>query len=385
MAVGEPQLRYATHTETADGIKTDFEVNFVGGYINPSNVLCISMLVDEDTGLTTDRQIHTTEIVSTSGNAATVRVSPAVAAGRTVVIFRDTAKTAMLVQYLNGSILSKSNLDLANKQLLMLIQEMLDGLNENTLTIHEAISAVVDINTVITDIYQQVMDLLNAGGIVSVAPRVWHGVGNDGETVFDIPGADVDGDGFYDTYVGGMGLEPGVDYTIDLGDGEDPPTINFETAPADGVRWFTVLRGYAKPYVGAPPITSLRIPVRPMATSPYFVTAEDEFALLRCSVEEGETAVAFITEVPELGSGVGEGEDGDPVPALGTGSYLSFKQTTEVPVEVQADTEAVILDVPSGYLPRTRALNSVISVVCDSGPGNLWTVAGDLAPEEEEE
>jgi len=370
MASSDPQLRYATHTELADGVKTDFEVNFVGGYINPAHVLCVSVLVDEETGLATDRQIHTTEIVSASGNAATVRVAPAVADGRTVIIFRDTTKTAMLVQYVNGSLLSKANLDLANEQLLMLIQEMLDGLNENSLTVNDAVQTVIDLNELIRNIYESVLELLASGGIVSVTPRVFSGVGNGEDTDFPMVGADVDGAGFYDTYLDGFGLEPDLDYAVLMGDTPADTVIRFTVPPGDGARWFTVLRGYAKPYTGASPITSLRTKIIDVGTTQYFVGIESEFALLRATNETSSTF--FVKEIPEAG---------DPLAKMYTGSYFSIVQRGSAQAVVEPDSDNVELIVPAGYLPRTRALNSVISLTCEYGDGNQWIVSGDLAKE----
>lgn len=368
MAIGDPQLRYATHTEVTDGIKTDFEINFVGGYINPTHVLAISVLVDEETGLTTDRQVHATEIISSSENAATVRISPAVEAGRTVVIFRSTPKTGMLVDYSNGSILSKANLDLANRQLLMLIQEMLDNVNEDSLTLREVVDLTLDLNSLITEIYEDVLELLSSHGIISVAPRVWSGVG-DGETLdWPLVGADVDASGFYDTYVAGEGMEPELDYTILTSDTPADTLIRFTEPVPDGVRWFVVLRGYAKPYAGPPPINSMDIPVLDAEGTVFFADEDSRWALVRCTHVDGCTVT--INEVNPTSE--------EPIR---TGSFVSFMQRGLGPVVVEGDP-AVTIRVPGGCLPRTRAENSIITAVCEDADSNLWVLSGDLALEE---
>lgn len=367
MAIDDPQLRYATHTEVVDGNKTDFEINFVGGYINPAHVLAVSVVVDPETGLTTDRQIHLTEIISTSGNAATVRIAPAVAEGRTVIIFRSTPKTAMLVQYLNGSILSKENLELANRQLLMLIQEILDNHNENSLTLREAVETVIDLNTLIEEIYQQVIELLASGGIISVEPRLWTGVG-DGETLdWPIIGADVDDAGFYDTYVAGLGVIPNEDFSILTADSPEDTMIHFETPVPDGVVWFTVLRGYAKPYAGPEPINSMDIPIYDAAGPTFFVDGAVKWGLVRCTNLDG-CAVTVNTINPL---------DAD---AMVTGSYVSLMQRGVGQVVVSADP-GVTVRVPGGCLPMTRAENSAITLVCEDADSNLWVLSGDLALE----
>ena len=365
MAIGDPQLRYATHTEVADGVKTDFEINFVGGYINPDHVLCVSVVVDEETGLARDRQVHLTEIISQSGNAATVRVAPAVAAGRTIVIFRDTTKTAMLVQYMNGSLLSRENLDLANKQLLMLIQEILDGTNENTLTLNQAVENIIDLNELIKTIYEDVLELLASGGIISVEPRVWSGVG-DGETVdWPIIGADVDDAGFYDTYVSGLGIIPNEDYSILTTDSPEDTLLHFATPVPDGARWFTVLRGYAKPYAGPPPIVSLDIPIFDAAGPTFHVDEAVRWGLVRCSNQDG--CEVTLKEINPLTEG-----------RLETGSYVSFLQRGMSPVVITGDP-GVSITVPGGCLPQTRALHSTITAVCEDADTNRWVLAGDLA------
>lgn len=373
MAVGDPQLRYATNTFDADGTTTDWEITFSGGYIHASDVGCFSVVVDPATGLATDRTLHTTEIISSSGNAATVRVSPAVANGRTIVIYRDTQKTSMLVQYQDGSVISKKNLDLSNKQLLMLIQEILDGQNVSAATVEEIVSQVVDVQQIVTDIYNQVTELLEAGGIVSVTPRVWNGIGDGETTDFEIEGADVDGAGFYDTYLEGEGLEPDVDYAIILATDEDPTKIRFTVPPPDGTRWFTVLRGYAKPYTGPQPVVSLRLKVSSTDAAVYYFSLADETSLIRSLNSTEDEAVFYLTVIPESGA-----EDSK----LNTGSYISVKQAGSAQVVIAADDPSITLDVPAGYLPKTRALNSVISVTCEAGDSNLWVVSGDLAKEE---
>ena len=365
MAIGDPQLRYATHTEVADGVKTDFEINFVGGYINPTHVLAVSVVVDEATGLTTDRQVHLTEIISSSGNAATVRIAPAVEAGRTVVIFRSTPKMAMLVQYLNGSILSKENLDLANKQLLMLIQEMLDNHNENSLTLREVVDHTIDLSNLIEEIYEEVLRLLSSGGIISVEPRLWTGVG-DGETLdWPLVGADVADAGFYDTYVAGMGVIPNEDFSILTTDSPEDTMIHFETPVPDGVVWFTVLRGYAKPYAGPPPVVSLDIPVHDAEGPTFHVDEAVRWGLVRAGHPDGcEFTLKAINPLNEN--------------RLNTGSYVSFCQKTFGPVTVVGDP-GVTLSVPAGCLPQTRAQNSIITATCEDADSNLWILSGDLA------
>ena len=376
MAINDPNYRYATQTWEADGERTQYDIAFDGGYIRQSDVVAFSVLVDPDTGLTTGRQIHPVVFLSESINTDTewktaqVQITPAIPAGRRVVIFRSTEKSAALVNYTNGSILTEKNLDLANDQSVFGIAEIMDGLNAARIDINAQVHEVIDMNQTIKELYEKIIELLAAGGIVSVTPRVWFGTGDGEGTDFPLVGADVDGSGFYDTYINGVGMEPGKDYAIIMGDTVADTLIRFTVPPADGVRWFTVLRGYAKPYAGPPPVVSLSTPVIDVPGPQYFIGKESEYALLR-SLNDTE-ATFFVKEIPI---------SGDPTSKLGDGSYVSIAQRGAAQVVIEPDNAEVQLIVPTGHKPCTRALNSVISITCEYGDGNAWIVSGDLAKE----
>src|SRR5690606_9697544 len=105
MAVPDQQLRYATDVFDADGVTTDWQISFTGGYIDPSHVYGMRGITDEATGQLTGRTSHTVEVLSEDDDASTVRVSPAVAAGRKLYIYRSTPVQQMLVDYVNGSVI----------------------------------------------------------------------------------------------------------------------------------------------------------------------------------------------------------------------------------------------------------------------------------------
>lgn len=373
MATPDPSLRYATDVFDANGIETDWQISFTGGYINPSHVYAMSGLLDEDTGLLTDRTSHDVVVLSEDDDSSTVRVSPAVAVGRKLYIYRSTPVHQMLVDYMNGSIISKANLNLSNDQLLKIIQEMFDSLNIATLTIDQQVGVVIDLNQIIQNLYTQVLELLAAGGIVSVTPRVWSGawVGDTEEdTDFDMVGADVSGAGFYDVYVNGIGMQPDVDYQVMLADDTDPSSIRFAEVPAPGSVWFAVLRGYAKPYTGPTPITatSLRVPIKEAPGPVFYADKDSEYALVRCSYGTG--CEVTINAIPAVG---------DSETKIGAGSYYSFQQVSG-PVTIVA-ASGVSFDIPDDCLAATRATNSVITATCVDGDTNRWVISGDLAKE----
>jgi hypothetical protein len=375
MPIIDPNFRYATQTWETDGVETDYEIAFSGGYIRQEDVLAFSVVVDPETGLLSDQQLHSLEFLveGTDGDGwktATVRVSPVPDEGRRLVIFRSTQKTESLLDYTDGSVVTEKNLDLANQQAILGIAEIVDGLAEASLQARTSLSVATDLNKIIREIYEEVLELLASGGIVSVEPRVWSGVGNGSDTDFPIEGAEIGDSGFYDTYVAGVGLEPSEDYTIVLGETPLDSSVRFATPVPDGVRWFTVLRGFAKPYTGPQPIVSLRMNIIDTNSSLYFIGKDSEFALIRSN--SPTTAEFRVNEIPA---------GGDETSKLGDGSYVSIAQRSSAQVVLKPDTENVNLIVPAGYLPRTRALNSVISITCEFGDGNSWIVSGDLAQE----
>ncbi|UVB03023.1 tail fiber protein [Xanthomonas phage vB_Xar_IVIA-DoCa2] len=374
MAVPDPQLRYATDVFDANGVTTDWQISFTGGYIDPSHVYAMSGILDEETQLLTDRTSHTVEVLSEDENSSTVRVEPAVAAGRKLYIYRSTPVQQMLVDYVNGSIISKTNLNLSNDQLLKIIQEMFDSLNIATLSIDQQVGVVVDLNKIITEIYKEVLELLAAGGIVSVAPRVWSGSWTGDEVdddEFVMEGADVTGAGFYDVYVNGIGMQPDVDYQVTI-DNDDltQSSIRFAEIPAEGSIWFAVLRGYAKPYTGPTPITQadLRVPIIEVEGPTHYAGKESEYALLRCTYAAG--CEVTVNAIPEVGDGETK---------VGAGSYFSIQQRNGPVTVVAAD--GVTIEIPAGCAARTRGLHSVISLTCVDGDTNTWVLSGDLAKE----
>lgn len=374
MAGTDPQLRYATDVFDANGTQTDWQISFTGGYIDPSHVYAMSGLLDEETQLLTDRTAHTLQVLAEDNDTSTVRIEPAVAAGRKLYIYRSTPVQQMLVDYVNGSVLSKSNLNLSNDQLLKIIQEMFDSLNIATLSIDQQVGVVVDLNKIITEIYREVLELLAAGGIVSVAPRVWNGQwsGESGQDLeFLMPGADVGESGFYDVYVNGVGMQPGVDYEVTLGEDIAETRIRFSEVPAPNSIWFAVLRGYAKPYTGPAPITQvdLRLKVIEADGPTYFVDKDSEYALIRCTFPDGATVT--VNSIPAVG---------DPLNKLGAGSYLSIQQCAG-PVTLVPPAGAAF-EVPAGCAARPRGVNSVVSLTCIDPDTGTWLLSGDLAKEE---
>lgn len=363
MSLTDLSQRYATVSYPTDGVTTLWEISFQGGYINEDYIHAYSVAVDPETGLETDRTEHALVVV----DPGHVSITPAVPDNRVVRIFRDTPKVSPLVQFTNGRILNKANIDLANRQAIHAIAEIVDNLVANRIQVDQQTGVVIDTVAIIREIHEQVIALLAASGIVSVTPRLWTFLGDGEQTHFEMEGADIFNPGFYDTYVSGLGVVPGVAYNI------IEPTDDTETQMAfieplpDGAVAFAVLRGYARPYTGPPPVTDIRTPIRGTSGTSYFVTVADQFALILCSSNEPVTVT--ISDILAPGS----------VSEMRDGSYFSVVQIGTGAVTLAPDSGELI--VPEGCLPQTRARGTTISATCTSAESNTWLITGDLAQE----
>lgn len=65
-----------------------------------------------------------------------------------------------------------------------------------------------------------------------------------------------------------------------------------------------------------------------------------------------------------------------------TGDFVSFKQGTVGGQVTVVAPPGGTLDVPTGFLAKTRALNSIITAACTLGEAGTWTITGDLAVDE---
>ena len=178
----------------------------------------------------------------------------------------------------------------------------------------------------------------------------------------------MDDAGFYDTYVAGLGVIPNTDYAILTSDTPEDTLIHFEEAPGDGVVCFTVLRGYAKPYTGPAPITSMDIPIYDTELALFFADEAVRWGLVRCT--NGDGCEVAIKEIDPLNEN-----------RLRDGSYFSFVQRGVGPVTIVADSVDVTINVPAGCIAQTRAYNSTITATCEDADSNIWLLSGDLAQE----
>lgn len=111
---------YATNRFAGDGTTTQYEINFVGQYIDRSHVKAYR--VDNAT------QVRTPVVIAPGQwlNATTITGFAPTPVGQTLVIYRDTPKPPM-VDFVNGSRLTEYNLDLVARQGLFVAMEALDS------------------------------------------------------------------------------------------------------------------------------------------------------------------------------------------------------------------------------------------------------------------
>lgn len=121
----DPDYRYALNRFEGNGTTTAWNLTFAGGFIDRSHVK--AYLVNTDGSLT---ELGFSWITDTS-----VNVTPAVADGQEFVFYRDTPKSAPLVDFNGGSAFTERNLDTLSKQAVFIGAETIDrfaGVEERT-------------------------------------------------------------------------------------------------------------------------------------------------------------------------------------------------------------------------------------------------------------
>lgn len=108
--------KYAINTFPGDGTTTVFNLNFAGGYIRREHVKAYS---------TSPADVNTTQVLSWTGTN-TVSITPAVPAGHTLTIYRDTPKDVPVADFIDGAIINETNLDFVAKQSVFVSAELLD-------------------------------------------------------------------------------------------------------------------------------------------------------------------------------------------------------------------------------------------------------------------
>ncbi|MGN7766999.1 hypothetical protein ACTJJM_05795 [Stenotrophomonas sp. 22692] len=212
------------------------------------------------------------------------------------------------------------------------------------------------------------------GGTIGITPRLWTFEGDGEVTDFPLAGADVLSPLFYDTAVeitagagnykvsrpvdaAGVGeflIVPGVDGA--------PPAIRFKVPLADGVQGFTTLRGYARPWIGEPPVYTV---------APRIVSVTGNTTL---AGDMHNTLILANSATPiTLTMRANTGGSAD----WKEGQFFSVLQVGAGQVTLAVEGGGP-LTVPPSFQAKTRAQGCIISGTCIAPDADAWVAAGDL-------
>lgn len=210
------------------------------------------------------------------------------------------------------------------------------------------------------------------GGTIGVTPKFWPFEGDGVVTDFPLPGADVLDPLFYDTAVetaAGSNVypvsKPGIDgaFTIVEGVLGAPPAIRFNPPLGDGVRGFTTLRGYARPWIGQPPVYT----VAPRIVSVSASTTVDGGSHNTLILANSASPIT-ITIRKNTGGSVDWKE----------GQFFSVLQLGDGAVTLAIQDGAGQLNIPVSFQAKCRGPRSIISATCIAPDADAWVAAGDL-------
>jgi hypothetical protein len=114
-------VAFSRVTKIGDGVSTQFSVNFALDYVDPTHVTARVGTEVDGLGDPVYRTITfiTTNLLQISGDPAGVGVQ--------VLFERTVPKDELIINYNNGDVLDEINLDTSQKQVIMAVQEVLDG------------------------------------------------------------------------------------------------------------------------------------------------------------------------------------------------------------------------------------------------------------------
>lgn len=219
-------------------------------------------------------------------------------------------------------------------------------------------------------VWAYVEQVLGGGSSVGVSPRAWSWVGNGTDTDFPMPGADVSDPLFYDTSAETspnsgeyLVLRPGTDFTVLTELDPELSMIRFTVPPPAGEKGFTVLRGYARPYNGPAPVTSLAMNV---------VTGINSNTTLDRSYQNALIVITSATDITlTIRANTGGGAPWK------AGEFFSVMQLGTGKVRLAIEPGGT-LDVPADFQAETRGQRCVISATCRGADSDSWVAAGDL-------
>lgn len=206
------------------------------------------------------------------------------------------------------------------------------------------------------------------GGGGSVSPTValfWEITGT-GDSLYLIPGADVESPIYYDVQRAGAGLNPASDYIITVGADVAQSSITFATPLTLGQKAWVVLRGVNSALS------------QQSDTVPVFVVSTTTETLDR-TFRRGHILTTNVDPVV-LTLRANDPDNPDIDRDWRTGDFFSVDQKGDGQAEV-LPASGVVVETPGGFVLKTRAKYSIISFLCVDASTNTWSVGNDLAAE----
>ena len=241
---------YVDYTATAS--QTDFAFNFE--YLEDEHVIV------EINGTA---QLSSAFSIVTSP-AKKVVLNVGATAGDVVRVRRKSQPDTNLVDFVNGSVLTESELDRAYLHNRYLNEEIAE-LNDSSLQIEAGgtdwdartkkiknLAAPTLTTDAVTKLY--VDNKVNQGLYGSDAPLKWQFLGTAGtNTTYTVTGAAISGDTVYDVSINGLVQEPTVDYTVN----PDTDTLTIKTTLVGGEDIVVIQRGFGVAVTGTVGTSSL--------------------------------------------------------------------------------------------------------------------------------
>ncbi|UCR90893.1 tail fiber protein [Brevundimonas phage AA] len=112
----DPDYKYSINKFTGNGAQTSWNLNFSGGYIRREHVKAYTQAADG----------QITELSFTWSGPNTIVITPPVAMGVRLYVYRDTPKSGPLVDFTDGAIINEYDLDMLARQTVFATAEMVD-------------------------------------------------------------------------------------------------------------------------------------------------------------------------------------------------------------------------------------------------------------------
>lgn len=148
-----PGYRYAEEKIPGDGVTTQFNFSFAGGYIDKTHVH--AFILDEDYVRT---EIDWNNLVFLGPYQ--IKIPAAVPVGKTLIIKRVTPVNKPIIDYINGAILNERTLTVAEEQSVFAVAELYDWLADLLLRITALDGRLDVLEDRVTNIYNNITNIV---------------------------------------------------------------------------------------------------------------------------------------------------------------------------------------------------------------------------------